>query len=255
MANEIDKINLTDTDVMDAIGETFSSEVARDTEPHGKIGFHLVKEYQNASEKEKEVIDNVLLAVCGWTLQTLVNKSVESLSLDEFKKVVMSGLSNDKQLLSDNAARMIYHDFAECIENSFGGCALPSSEDFCSIDLEDVEDPKNQETIYSAMTIDFKKNQVVINNKNAERALSYAVTDVSNPNGRSMAFLNDVSEMISDYYGSDFVGIKYNQATKDYRVSFTHGEPWDRFYDLEPAEPIFAVVPDHNQEVETTMKI
>lgn len=56
------------------LGDLFMSEVLNDDESNEAKGEAMFNAYFNVSEEGKEAIDNMLIAVCGYSFDSLINK-------------------------------------------------------------------------------------------------------------------------------------------------------------------------------------
>ena len=72
MAKEIDMI-AKDEDLMVDFFITFSDEFASDDEPARKKFSRLYAAY----EKQPGLVDDILMTLCGWTMETLAKKTLE----------------------------------------------------------------------------------------------------------------------------------------------------------------------------------
>lgn len=54
--------------------EEFIRAVQSDDEPWDKKGERLIRTYQSADDKGKALIDDLFITLCGWSLETLIEK-------------------------------------------------------------------------------------------------------------------------------------------------------------------------------------
>ena len=62
-------------DLYEAVGEVLFEEVTSDEETFDNKGYRLEQIYEKASEADKKLINDVLIAVCGWSYETLLAKA------------------------------------------------------------------------------------------------------------------------------------------------------------------------------------
>lgn len=70
-------------DVYEAIGEIFFEEVMSDEESFDKKGYNLKALYESVDRSQQEIIDDVLITLCGWSYETLLEKARERVGKDE----------------------------------------------------------------------------------------------------------------------------------------------------------------------------
>lgn len=58
----------------------FDQEFNSDEESWEKKGHNLLKIWNEADEKQRELINQVLMALCGWEMETLLNKAQDLIS-------------------------------------------------------------------------------------------------------------------------------------------------------------------------------
>lgn len=71
-------------DVYEAIGEIFFEEVMSDEESFDKKGYNLKALYESVDRSQQEIIDDVLITLCGWSYPTIVEKALKR--VEENKK-------------------------------------------------------------------------------------------------------------------------------------------------------------------------
>tara|TARA_R100000988_G_C4007428_1_gene173862 strand:- start:7819 stop:7998 length:180 start_codon:yes stop_codon:yes gene_type:complete len=54
--------------------EKLEHEMLTDDERMDKKSARLKRTYETASDKEKKLIDDIFITICGYSLQTLINK-------------------------------------------------------------------------------------------------------------------------------------------------------------------------------------
>ena len=54
-----------------AITEVFDREVKTDDEPYDKRDRHLLWIWEKSNKKERAIINDVLITLCGWSFDTL----------------------------------------------------------------------------------------------------------------------------------------------------------------------------------------
>lgn len=64
-------------DLSEKLLEEFQKSFLDDDESNYKKGERLIGIYQTADEKSKEIIDDVFITLCGWSLQSLLEKAAE----------------------------------------------------------------------------------------------------------------------------------------------------------------------------------
>lgn len=69
-AQELEEL-LNDSAAMANLIETINKEMADDDEPFEKKGRHLLVTYLDSPE----IVDDVLITLCGWSMETLLKKS------------------------------------------------------------------------------------------------------------------------------------------------------------------------------------
>ena len=52
--------------------EKIFEEMSTDGDADERQAERLVRLYQESSQKEKELIDQVMMCICGWTMKTLI---------------------------------------------------------------------------------------------------------------------------------------------------------------------------------------
>jgi hypothetical protein len=57
--------------------ETFADAFRSDDESYEDIGERLLGDYENATQQEKTIMNNLLVTLCGWSFETLVEQSKE----------------------------------------------------------------------------------------------------------------------------------------------------------------------------------
>lgn len=72
-AQELEKL-LNDPAAMADLIETINKEMADDDEPFEKKGRHLLMAYMDSPK----IVDDVLISLCGWSMETLLKKSEEA---------------------------------------------------------------------------------------------------------------------------------------------------------------------------------
>lgn len=63
--------------------EEFTEAFMTDDESPKKIGNVLLNIYERSDEKEMELIDYVFIALCGWSLTTLIKRAADHDQADE----------------------------------------------------------------------------------------------------------------------------------------------------------------------------
>lgn len=66
---------LADTEKAEALGDTFYNAVTTDTEPSRRSGYYLARAVLDGN------IDDLLVAVCGWRIETLLDMADNAVSL------------------------------------------------------------------------------------------------------------------------------------------------------------------------------
>lgn len=73
MANELLERIAQDEDLQEDFLITFSDEFASDDEPARKKFTHLYRAYK----EHPDIVDDILMTLCGWTMETLAEKTFE----------------------------------------------------------------------------------------------------------------------------------------------------------------------------------
>ena len=63
--------------------EEFTEAFMTDAESPKQIGNVLLNIYERSDEKERELIDYVFIALCGWSLTTLIERASDNGQADE----------------------------------------------------------------------------------------------------------------------------------------------------------------------------
>jgi hypothetical protein len=66
-----------DTQIVVTLYEYFST----DDEPARRKGYSLRRKYEDASETEKEIIDDLMITICGYSLKTIIEEAKSECSV------------------------------------------------------------------------------------------------------------------------------------------------------------------------------
>lgn len=75
-------LNEPGNEFAEAIWVVFDREYESDSEKIERKFRHIARSYKDANDKGKEIIDNVLIDLCGWSLNTLFKKTVELIDVE-----------------------------------------------------------------------------------------------------------------------------------------------------------------------------